>query len=145
SRQAGGQAGTGSGRYGGDHTQLSASARQLRDPGPTRPRRRRSCAPGRAGNPRRPVRRSRPYRGDLPLADPLAKADPGNAGWQRDLSVSYSMLAGAYWKAGEKPRALDALRNGRAIMVRLTTLSPDNAVWKSDLAWFDGKIAELGR
>ena len=28
-------------------------------------------------------------------------------------------------------------------MVRMTSLSPDNAVWKDDLAWFDGQIAEL--
>jgi hypothetical protein len=28
-------------------------------------------------------------------------------------------------------------------MSRLTKLSPDNATWKNDLAWFDGQIAEL--
>jgi hypothetical protein len=27
----------------------------------------------------------------------------------------------------------------------MTTLSPDNAVWKRDLAWFEGQIAELAR
>jgi hypothetical protein len=37
------------------------------------------------------------------------------------------------------------LQQGRAIMVRLTTLSPDNAVWKRDLARFDRQIAELTR
>jgi len=46
---------------------------------------------------------------------------------------------------GEKAKALDVLHRGQAIMVRMTTLSPDNAVWKSDLAWFDGQIAELTR
>jgi len=25
----------------------------------------------------------------------------------------------------------------------LTKLSPDNAIWKKDLAWFDGQIAAL--
>jgi hypothetical protein len=30
-------------------------------------------------------------------------------------------------------------------MARMTSLSPDNAVWKRDLAWFDGQIAELAR
>jgi hypothetical protein len=30
-------------------------------------------------------------------------------------------------------------------MQRLTKLSPDNAVWKKDLAWFDNQIAELDR
>jgi hypothetical protein len=28
-------------------------------------------------------------------------------------------------------------------MARLTKLSPDNAQWRQDLAWFDGQIAEL--
>jgi hypothetical protein len=30
------------------------------------------------------------------MFDRLAKADPGNAGWQRDLIVSYTKLAGAF-------------------------------------------------
>ena len=29
-------------------------------------------------------------------------------------------------------------------MARLTKLSPDNAVWKDDLSWFEGQIKELG-
>ena len=29
------------------------------------------------------------FRDSLAIVDRLAKADPGNAGWQRDLSVSY--------------------------------------------------------
>jgi hypothetical protein len=29
------------------------------------------------------------YRDSLGIRERLAKADPGNAGWQRDLSVSY--------------------------------------------------------
>jgi hypothetical protein len=80
------------------------------------------------------------YHDDLAIMDRLAKSDPGNAGWQRDLSVSYSRLAGAFRKAGDKAKTLDALRQGRAIMVRLTSVSPDNAVWKRDLGWFDGRL-----
>jgi hypothetical protein len=30
-------------------------------------------------------------------------------------------------------------------MARMTALSPNNAVWKRDLAWFDGQIAEMAR
>jgi hypothetical protein len=30
-------------------------------------------------------------------------------------------------------------------MARLTKLSPENATWKQDLAWFDGHIAELAK
>jgi hypothetical protein len=59
--------------------------------------------------------------------------------------LSHAHLAAAHRKGGAKAKALDALRRGRAIMARMTTLSPDNAVWKNDLAWFDGQIAELAR
>ena len=41
--------------------------------------------------------------------------------------------------------ALDALRRGHAIMVRLTALSPDNVQWRRDLDWFTGQIAEISR
>jgi hypothetical protein len=75
----------------------------------------------------------------------LAKSDPGNADWQRDLSFSHGRLASAFKKTGENAKALDALRQGRAIIVRLTGLSPDNAVWKRDLARFDREIADLAR
>jgi hypothetical protein len=36
-----------------------------------------------------------------------------------------------------------SMRQGQAIMARLTKLSPDNAVWKRDLAWFDRQLKEL--
>ena len=39
--------------------------------------------------------------------------------------------------------AREYLRQGQAIMARLTKLSPENAVWRQDLAWFDGEIAAL--
>jgi hypothetical protein len=28
-------------------------------------------------------------------------------------------------------------------MVRLTEISPDNVVWRRDLAWFDGQLKAL--
>jgi hypothetical protein len=43
------------------------------------------------------------FRASLAIAERLAAADPGNAGWQRDLIVSYAKLAevepGAGWWA----------------------------------------------
>jgi hypothetical protein len=77
--------------------------------------------------------------------DGVVAGDPGNADWQRDLSVSFAKLARAFEKAGEKGKALDALQRGRAIMVRITSLSRDNAVWKRDLVWFDEQIEDLSR
>jgi hypothetical protein len=65
--------------------------------------------------------------------------------WQRDLAVSHTKLASVFEKSGETAKALDALRQGQAIMARLTKLSPDNAVWKGNLAWFNAEIARLSQ
>jgi tetratricopeptide (TPR) repeat protein len=83
------------------------------------------------------------YNDSLAIRVRLAKSDPGNAGWQRDLSVSYARLARAFKENGKTEKALDALRQGQAIISRLTAMSPENAVWKRDLHWFEGQIAEL--
>ena len=85
------------------------------------------------------------YQADLAIAERLAQADPGNAGWQHDLAVSHSKLATVFRKMGDTANAFDALRQGRVILVRLMSLAPDNAGWKNELVWFDGQIAELKR
>jgi hypothetical protein len=46
------------------------------------------------------------YQADLAIADRLAKADPGNAGWQRDLSVSYNKIGDVLVAQGNLPEAL---------------------------------------
>ena len=83
------------------------------------------------------------YQASLAIRERLAKSDPGNAGWQRDLAVSYSHLADVSRRSNEPDKALAALRQGQVIMDRLTKLSPDNAGWKADLAWFNDQIAVL--
>ena len=83
------------------------------------------------------------FNASLRLRVRLAKADPGNAGCQRDLSVSHAKLANLYRQAGEPDKALGALREGQAIIARMVKLSPDNAMWRKDLAWFDSQIAAL--
>jgi hypothetical protein len=75
------------------------------------------------------------------FSTPFAASDPGNAGWQRDLAVSHAKIADALRRMGRAAEALDVLRRGHAIMVRLTALSPDNATWKRDLEWFAAQIA----
>ena len=73
----------------------------------------------------------------------LAKSDPGNAGWQRDLSMSYSRLAWAYIQIGQLVKAHETLLAGRGIIARLVTQFPDQSQWNQDLAWFDQLIAAL--
>lgn len=43
----------------------------------------------------------------------------------------------------QREKALVFFENGRAISERLTKLDPSDAVWKTDLEWVNGKIAEL--
>ena len=84
------------------------------------------------------------YQDSLGIAERLAASDPGNAGWQRDLSVNFAKLALAHKQSGDKAKARGLFRQGQAIMARLTKLSPDNAVWKNHLGWFDEQLKELG-
>jgi hypothetical protein len=37
------------------------------------------------------------------------------------------------------------VRQGQAIIARMTQVSPDNTVWKNDLIWFNGQIAQIKR
>ncbi|MGB8898112.1 MAG: hypothetical protein WCC90_02140 [Methylocella sp.] len=50
-----------------------------------------------------------------------------------------------YRQSGDKAKALDFLWQGQAIMACLTKLAPDNAIWKQDLAWFEGEIGGLAK
>jgi len=55
------------------------------------------------------------YRDGLAIADRLAKADPGNAGGQRDLSVSYNKMGDVLVDQGNLPEALKSFRDGLAM------------------------------
>ena len=81
------------------------------------------------------------YRAALAIGERLAKADPGNAGWQRDLSVSHEpdrrRAAGPgqpAWGAGELPRVARHRE-------RLAKADPGNAGWQRDLALSHGRVA----
>jgi hypothetical protein len=41
------------------------------------------------------------------ISERLAKSGPGNARWQRDLSVSFAKLANVHKRSGEKAKARD--------------------------------------
>ena len=53
------------------------------------------------------------FRDSLAITDRLAKADPGNAGWQRDLSVSYDRVGDVLVAQGNPPEALTLPRQPR--------------------------------
>ena len=56
------------------------------------------------------------YNASLAIAERLAEADPGNAGWQRDLSVSHNKIVATCIRAqGNLTAALDAYNASLAI------------------------------
>ncbi len=76
-----------------------------------------------------------------------AALDPGNAGWQRDLSVSHDRIGDAEMARGGRDAAIAAYRAGLAIRARLAALDPGNAGWQRDLSVSQLKIgdAEMAR
>jgi tetratricopeptide (TPR) repeat protein len=64
------------------------------------------------------------YRDDNAIMEHLAKSDPGNAGWQRDLSVSYEKIGDVLVAQGNLPEALKSYRDDNAIMERLAKSDP---------------------
>ena len=63
-----------------------------------------------------------------------SKSDPDNAGWQRDLSVSFNKVGDVQVAQGDLPAALKSFRDSLAIRDRLSKSDPDNAGWQRDLS-----------
>jgi hypothetical protein len=61
------------------------------------------------------------YSDSLAIAERLAKSDPGNAGWQRDLSVSYGKVGDVQMAQGDLKAALKSYSDSLAIAERLAT------------------------
>ena len=80
------------------------------------------------------------YQDGLAIFDRLAKSDPSNAGWQRDLAIGYSKVANIQMKQGRRDYALKALRQGRQIIEQLMRRSPDNPTLRRALTWFESQI-----
>jgi hypothetical protein len=81
------------------------------------------------------------YQASLAIRERLAKSDPGNFGWQRDVAAGYGRVALIRVRQGSLADALNAFRQGREIIAQLVGRSPDNATLPGDLAWFDSQIS----
>lgn len=78
--------------------------------------------------------------------DALSKAvqlQPANIELLRDLSLAYAALAEHYVRAGSRPMAAMALREGKSAAERVLALAPADAVARDDLAWFSKKLTEF--
>jgi len=80
------------------------------------------------------------YKASLAIRDRLAKADPGNAGWQRALFVSHNKIGDVLRAQGNLPAALDSYKASLAIADRLAKADPGNASWQRDLALSHGRV-----
>jgi tetratricopeptide (TPR) repeat protein len=83
------------------------------------------------------------YNDSLAIAERLAKADPGNAGWQRDLSASYGKIGDVQKAQGDLAGALKSYNDSLAIAERLAKADPGNAGWQKDLSVSYGKIGDV--
>ena len=82
------------------------------------------------------------YRHGLVIAEALVKRDPGRAGWQRDLAVSYHKI-GSLEAIDNPAEARELLEKGRAIIDRLAQIAAHQAQWRSDLSRFDEVLKTL--
>jgi tetratricopeptide (TPR) repeat protein len=73
------------------------------------------------------------FRDGFAIAGRLAKADPNNADWQRDLSGSYIKIGDVLVAQGNLLEALKSFHEGFAIMERLVKADPSNLQWRNDL------------
>ena len=73
------------------------------------------------------------YREDLAISQRLAAADPANAGWQRDLSYSHTIIGQVLVKQEQWRDALPHLETSLQIDERLAALDPTNVTWQKDV------------
>ncbi len=92
---------------------------------------------------RRPWRRRATVRARARVLQRLAAADPGNAGWQRDLSVSHDKIGDVLVAQGNLAQALESYRASLAIAERLAGADPGNAGWQRDLSVSHNKIGDV--
>jgi hypothetical protein len=83
------------------------------------------------------------FRDGLAIRDRLAKSDPGNAGWQRDLSVSYNKIGDVLVAQGNLPEALTSYQDSSAIFDRLAKSDPGNAGWQRDLSVSYNRVGDV--
>src|SRR5262249_38078277 len=77
------------------------------------------------------------------MAEPIAKADPGNAGWQRDLSGSQERIGNVLRAQGKLAAALQSYKADLAIMERLAKADPGNAQGQRDPAITNTRIGDV--
>jgi tetratricopeptide (TPR) repeat protein len=73
----------------------------------------------------------------------LASADPSNAVWQHDLSVSHNKIGDVLVAQGDLAGALNAYRESLGVAEILASADPSNAGWQRDLSVSHNKIGDV--
>ncbi|MDS4040857.1 MAG: hypothetical protein RKP20_06745, partial [Candidatus Competibacter sp.] len=73
------------------------------------------------------------YQAGLTIGEGLARRDPSNTEWQRDLSISHEKLGDVRSAQGDLAGALQAYQAGLTIREGLARRDPSNATWQLDL------------
>ncbi len=83
------------------------------------------------------------YRKSLEIGERLAKQNPGNAQWQRDLTISYNKVGDIQSAQGDNAAALENYRKRLEIGARLAKQDPGNAEWQRDLTISYNKVGSI--
>ena len=73
------------------------------------------------------------FREGMAISERLARQDPNNAAWQRDVMVSMTKLADVAAAAGQQAEAIAQAERAVALARTLVTLFPDNPPHARDL------------
>ena len=79
----------------------------------------------------------------ITIRERLAKADPANADWQRDLSVAHSKIGDVQEAQGDLSAALESYRATITISEHLAKADPDNADRQRDLSVSHDRIGNV--
>jgi tetratricopeptide (TPR) repeat protein len=82
-------------------------------------------------------------RAGLAIADRLAKSDPGNADWQRDLSVCDLYIGEVEAERGEFAQALKSYQTGLVVVDHFAKTYPGNVRWQRLLAEFHERVGNV--
>ncbi len=77
------------------------------------------------------------------LLQRLAESDPGNAAWQRDLSVAFNKLGDLAVAQGNLPEAQRLFAESLRIRQRLAESDPGNAAWQFDIGISNERLGDL--
>jgi tetratricopeptide (TPR) repeat protein len=84
------------------------------------------------------------YQASFAISERLAKSDPENVGWQRDLSESYNKVGDLFVKQGKIEEALKNYHAGLAVVERLVAIDPTNMQRQADIVEFNYDLAIHG-